>query len=256
VNCGGYSMYLTNGAAVLERKRKGLLVSKAVGFATLTHSTLGSIVLPEDSGYEADIEFGKEYLAPKAKVVHLPDWSGKTRAQAVMQAINGALAERKFTGSRERSYVNSNLPGKLDNLMTYPTPTDVVVDFLTQAIKREQLDGISLVKMTGEVEVAFSEVAELAPGVITQHASRAAMVAENYEQWREYFYRLMRPPVEGKTPPPPAVPAPDCPSDPKYKRVDEPPRKTVKQPEKKEEKKDEKSGDKPGSETPAETPEE
>jgi hypothetical protein len=232
VTCGEYSLFLMNGAAVLERKRHGMDISKAVGFATLTHETFGSVLFPEDSGYEAEIKFGKEYETPKSKAVLLPAWSAETRAKAVMLAINGALTDRKFASGRERSWVNSNLPGKLDKLMMHSTTTDSIVEFLTNAIQREQLDGATIVKMTGEVENACTEVTELVPSVISHHAGRAALVAENFEQWRDYFYRLMRPPVEPKDPknptPVPDAGDPNCPADKKYKRVEEPQPRKVK----------------------------
>jgi hypothetical protein len=231
VACGEYSLFTMSGATVLERKRHGMDIFKAVGFATLTHDTLGSMLFAEDSGYEADVRFGKEYVAPKAKQVLLPAWSAETRAKAVMLALGDVLAARKFTESRERSWVNTNLPGKLDKLMAYPTTTDSVFEFLSGAIEREQFNGATLVKMAGEVENAYAEVTELAPDVINHHAGRAAMVAQDYDQWHDYFYRLMRPPVEPKDPknPPAPVPTPDCPNDRKMKRVDNPPPRKVKQ---------------------------
>ena len=229
VACGEYSLFAMSGATVLERKSYGMDITKAVGFATLTHEVFGSILFTEESGYEAKVRFGKEYETPKALNVTLPDWSAETRAQAVMLSLGDVLAARKFTESRERSYVNTNLPLKLKKLMAYPTTTDSAFEFLSGAIEREQFNGASLVKMAGEVENAYAEVTELSPDVVNSHAGRAAMVAENYEQWHDYFYRLMRPPVEPKGQPQTPVPVPDCPNDKKMKRVDKPqPRKVIK----------------------------
>ncbi|MCG3185138.1 MAG: hypothetical protein ICCCNLDF_03326 [Planctomycetes bacterium] len=211
VTCEDYSLYVMSGTTVIERKRRGLSVAKASGFSTITHETFGSLLLDESSGYESDIDFGKEFSPPKAKRVSLPDWSSEARSQAVMLALDPDIQARKFSLAAERSYVQNKLPGKLEKLLEHPACTDCVVTWLRTAIRNEKLEGAAIVKMVGEVEIAYFDVSELAPDVINGHADRAAQVAESFDQWREYFYRLMRPPVEPKNPSQPVQPQPGQP---------------------------------------------
>ncbi len=236
VKCEDYTLFVMQGTTILERKRRSLNITKAAGFATITHDSFGSLLLDETSGYESSIEFGKEFSQPRAKRVSLPDWSGESRGQTVMQALEPDLQARQFNSNAERNYLLSKLPGKLEKLLQHAAGTDSVVAWLRSAIANPRLEGAAIVKMAGEVEIACIDVSELTPDAINAHADRAALVAESYEQWREYFYRLMRPPVEPKNPQPKPVPGgatgtPDCPNTnkDKLKRVDDPPAKKVKQ---------------------------
>ncbi|MCA8915886.1 MAG: hypothetical protein KDB90_10785, partial [Planctomycetes bacterium] len=222
-----YAVYLMHGAALIERKRHGMVVSKTVGFATVTHDTLGSVLLDESNGYESDIEFGKEYTEPKAKRVSLPDWASKSRRQDVMAALATVIADRKYSNN-ERSYVINSLPDRLDDLLIHATTNEAVITLLTTAIGNEKLNGAALIKLVSEVEVAYFDVAELTPEAITGHANRAAMAAEGFDQWKDYFYRLMRPPVEPKSKPSSTTTESSDPT--KLKRVDDPPVKKVKTP--------------------------
>ncbi|MCB9932472.1 MAG: hypothetical protein H6841_03530 [Planctomycetes bacterium] len=209
VKCDEYSLFVMSGTAIIERKRRGLNVTKATGFTTITHETFGSLLLDETSGYESEVEFGKEFGQPKAKRVSLPDWSSEARSQAVMMALDPDIQTRQFTQAAERAYLQNKLPGKLEKLLENPACTDCVVTWLRTAIGNEKLEGAAIVKMVGEVEIAYFDFSELNPDVINGHADRAASVAESFDQWREYFYRLMRPPVEPKNPnqPGPAQPS-------------------------------------------------
>jgi hypothetical protein len=235
VKCEDYTLFVMQGTTILERKRRSLNITKASGFATITHDSFGSLLLDETSGYESSIEFGKEFGQPKAKRVSLPDWSGESRGQTVMQALEPDLQARQFSSNAERNYLLSKLPGKLEKLLQHAAGTDSVVAWLRSAIANTKLEGAAIVKMAGEVEIACIDVSELTPDAINAHADRAALIAESYDQWREYFYRLMRPPVEAKPQPKPvpggASGTPDCPntSKDKLKRVDDPPAKKVKQ---------------------------
>lgn len=227
--CEDYTLHLSFGCAVVERKRRGLSVQKAVGFASLSHDEFGSVLLDTDSGYTIEAEFGKVADEPKSSVILLPDWSGEARSQLVMLGLDSALSDREFA-VRERSYVTSRLPGGVEKLTQFPTTTGSVRDFLKDAIGNEKLNGAAIIKLVGEVQVAYSDVTELTPDVINGHAGRAALVAEDYDQWRDYFWRLMRPPVQPKTPPAaqPSSGETDCPLEKdKLKRVDNPPRKPI-----------------------------
>lgn len=222
-----YTLYLNSGCAVVERKRRGFDVQKTLGFASLSHNEFGTVLFDEEFGYELSAEFGKAPGELHAKKLFLPDWSGESRSKSVMLAIDTALKDREYP-SREFKYVEDRLPGRLDKLMRHSTGEDTVVDFLVETLGNDQLDGGTLIMMVNEVEIAYLEVTELKPEVITHHAKRAAMVGENFNQWKDYFYRLMRPPVEPKNPPQP-IPtkggSTDCPNDDKLKRVENPPPK-------------------------------
>ncbi|MCB9893842.1 MAG: hypothetical protein H6839_05315 [Planctomycetes bacterium] len=220
-----YEVFLMHGAALIERKRHGMLVTKTVGFATITHDTFGSVLLDETSGYESDIEFGKEYAPPKARRVSLPDWASKSRRQDIMTALSPVIADRKYSAS-ERSYVINSLPDRLDDLLVHATTNESVITLLTTAIRNEKLTGAGLIKLVSEVEVAYFDVSELTPEAINDHANRAAMAAEGFDQWKDYFYRLMRPPVEPKSKSSSTTTESSDPT--KLKRVDDPPVKKVK----------------------------
>ena len=251
VTAEDYTLYLNHGCAVVERKRRGLVIQKALGFASVSHNEFGTILLDEEAGgYEVDVDFGKPIDESETKTLLMPDWLAESRSRAVMLAVGPALEARGFS-NREFKYVEDRLPKQLEKLLRHPAGNDTVTDFILESLDNEVIDGGTLVLMVNEVEIAYFEVTELTPGVISEHARRAAMVAENLDQWKDYFYRLMRPPVEPKNPPQPlpngnkTSGGSDCPNDDKLKRVEKPKKKIVKVPKETEE--PEAEEDKPSS---------
>lgn len=223
-----YTVHVSFGCALIERKRRGLSVAKSVGFASLSHDEFGSVLLDTDSGYEIEAEFGKVADEARKKIFKLPDWSSEARSQIVMMNLDSTLTTREF-GVRERSYVTSRMPGGVEKLVALPTTTESVSAFLKDVINNDKLNGAAIIKVLGEVQLAYNEVTELEPDVINGHAGRAALVAKDYDQWREYFWRLMRPPVEPKKQPTSTTTETECPNanKDKLKRVDNPPRKPI-----------------------------
>lgn len=229
VRADDFTVYLNHGCATVERKRRGLVVQKAIGFASVSHDEFGTVLLDVQSGYDLELEFGKPAGEPKARPQRVSDWLAESRAKTVMLAVQPALAERGYA-SRELRFVEDRLPTRLEKVLRHPTGSEGVRDFLVDSLANESLDGASLILMVNELEIAYLEVSELSPEVITDHARRAVLAAEDFTQWKDYFYRLMRPPVEPKNPPQP-VPAKggstECPNDDKLKRVDTPPKKKI-----------------------------
>lgn len=223
-----YTLHLSFGCAVVERKRRGLAVQKPVGFASLSHDEFGTVLLDTDAGYAIDAEFGKVADEPRAGFIQMPSWAWEARSQLVMLGLEEVLNSREFA-TRERSYVTSRLPGGVNKLVAYPTTTQSVTEFVTEGVNNDKLNGAAIIKMVGEVQVAYIEVTELTPDVINNHAKRAALVAESYDQWRDTFWRLMRPPVEPKNPPSSSSTETECPLEKnKIKQVEKPRKPTVK----------------------------
>ncbi|MEZ5991025.1 MAG: hypothetical protein R3E76_01550 [Planctomycetota bacterium] len=223
-----YTVHLSFGCAVIERKRRGLSVQKPVGFASLSHDEFGTVLLDTDAGYAIDAEFGKVADEPRTGFIQMPGWAWEARSQLVMLGLEDVLNERDFA-VRERSYVTSRLPGGVNKLVAYPTTTQSVTEFVAEGVQNEKLNGAAIIKMVGEVQVAYAEVSELTPDVINNHAKRAALVAENYDQWRDTFWRLMRPPVEPKNPPSSSTTETECPLEKnKIKQVEKPRKPIVK----------------------------
>lgn len=231
ITADAYTMYLNHGCAVIERKRRGLTVEQSFGFASISHDEFGTVLLDEQSGHELDVEFGKPVEEPRAKPIRIPDWSAESRAKVLLLALNESIRNREYP-AREFSYVEDRLPNRVEKLMRNTVGQDTVVEFFHRVLDNVLLDGGTLILMVSELEAAYMEVSELTPEVITDHAGRAAMVGENFDEWKDYFYRLMRPPVEPKNPPKP-VPTKggskdcpnECPNDDKLKRVENPPQK-------------------------------
>ncbi|MBZ0137968.1 MAG: hypothetical protein K8I27_16550 [Planctomycetes bacterium] len=207
-----FTLYLNHGCAVVERKRRGLAIQKPFGFASVSHEEFGTILLDDASGYELDLEFGKPAAEARKKVLALPGWSAESRSKSAMLAIMPLLKAREYP-AREFRYIEDRLPKRLDRVLSQPVSADAVIGFLTESIANNKFDAGTLIMMVNELEAAYLEVTELSPEVITTHAKRAALIGEDFTQWRDYFYRLMRPPVEPKS-----SGDTDCPNADKVKR--------------------------------------
>jgi hypothetical protein len=230
VKADDYTFLLNHGCAVIERKRQGILISKCVGFGSLAQDGFDTVLFEGTTGLELEAEFGKAAGEPKAKQINLPGWSAEARARTVLLSIGEALASRNYS-IRDRKFIDSNLPKRLEKLLVYPVGTDSVVTFLMNAVGNDKLESRALIDMVGEVEVAYLKIADLTPEAITLHAASAAFAAESYANWLERFYGLVQPQPADAGQPRPAGSSTttECPNaKPKLKRVSNPPpRRTV-----------------------------
>lgn len=191
-----YRFDLVSGCGLVSRKGKSFNVQLVLGSGVLTHGTLGTMSL--EAGTELETELAaKAYKQPKRTSQQLPDWSGDSRAITVLGMLEADIAAREFS-ARERRDLDRGLRSALERVMPYAVQVDSIVAALQYALGNRKLSGLDMVKLVKDIETAFSEVTELTPDVICGHAGRAALVAESQAEWRDYFYRLMRPAVAPK----------------------------------------------------------
>lgn len=228
-----HRLVVQSGSVFVERNRRGFEVSKAFGVATLTHDEMGSIAMPDDSAYKAEVNFSDTIYSEAAAqdLMLLPGYSAVSRARVVMSELTPALEAREF-GRDERAFVMSRVPGGLENLMVHPVSCDAVVDFMTRSVENSNFDGAALKVILDDALSAMIDYAELHSAEdIAGFAGRAALVAENYGNWKEYFNRLLRPAPSQPAKTPAKTGDADCPAEKnKLKRVDKPQRKVVKKP--------------------------
>lgn len=190
LHSGDYVFALSAGSAVLERRRRSLEVSHALGVGTLLHNELGSVVFDVSSTLR--VELDKPFDAPKVQTVMLPDWCADSRAQVVYTELELAIETRSFSAP-ERRYLDRSLPRSLEQLMRRPISALAAREFLTRGLENSRLDADSLCRMAGEVETAVVESPDYTPDQVCEFAGKAAFDAIDFTSWRENFYGLMRP---------------------------------------------------------------
>lgn len=187
-----YVFALSAGSAVLERRRRLLEVSHALGVGTLLHSQLGSVVFDVSSTLR--VELDKPFDTPKVQPVTLPEWCADSRAQVVFAELEPAIEARSFSAA-ERRYLDRSLPRSLEQLLRRPISAMAAREFLTRGLENSRLDADALCRMAGEVETAVVESPDYTPDQVSEFAGKAAFDAIDFASWREKFQALMRPAV-------------------------------------------------------------
>lgn len=219
-----YRFDLYSGFGVVGRKKQGFEIHMVLGTGQVSHNVLGTMALPAGTEFETTFN-AKTLKEPKQAPQQLPDWCGDSRAIAVLGKLEADLTAREFS-SRERRDLDRNLRSALERLLAHAVSADAIVSALQYAIANRKLSGSDLVKVVKELETAIAESTDLAPDAVCGFAGRAALVAESQAEWRDFFYRLMRPaaPANGTSGSSSSSSGTES-SDNKLRRVDSPTRK-------------------------------
>ena len=191
VHCESYVYYVKNGAASIERRQRGLNVRHYVGFSTLTHETMGSLVF--DRAATLDLEFGKNYpLCKFPATLPAPDWLARSRSASLWAEIEPRLAE-KFT-AREKRTLDQRLPRELDELMANALDRGAAHEFLSRALDNKKLDAACVIDMTRELRTQIADIRNSVPDNLAVHGARAAIKEStvDFATWREAFLGMAR----------------------------------------------------------------
>ncbi len=220
-----YRFDLHSGFGVVARKKQGFEIHMVLGTGQVSHNLLGTMAMAAGTEFETTFA-AKSMKEPRQAPQQLPDWCGDSRAIAVLAKLESDLTAREFN-SRERRDLDRNLRSALERLLAHAVSAEAVVSALQYAIANRKLSGSDLVKVVKELETAMAEATDIAPDAICGFAGRAALVAESQAEWRDFFYRLMRPaaPAGGTSGSSSSSSSGVESSDNKLRRVDSPSRK-------------------------------
>lgn len=242
LRCEDFTVSLAHGCAIVSRKRRGVSVRQGIGFATVMNDQ-GVQYL--EGSRESDLEFGRQPSEPREAKVMLPDWSGDSRANSVLAAIDHALMAREWR-SAERRYVDRTLSTVLRRSMRHPVEREHMVTFLEAVVGNTSLSGQDVCRIAADVETSFVEESAFTPGELARFAGTAADSVTDFAGWQSAYKLLLRPVQPAARPTRPAphgTPTPDdCPDAERdrVKRVERPAPRTP---------------PKPGEPAPRETPE-
>lgn len=232
LRCDDFTVSLAHGCTIVTRKRRGITIRQGLGFATVVNEH-GVQYL--EGGRESDLEFDRAMPEPREAKVMLPDWSGDSRTNSVLAAVDHALIAREWRAA-ERRYVDRTLSTVLRRTLRHPVESEHMVALLESIVGNTSISGNDICRIVADLETSFVEEATFTPSDLTKIARVAADTASDFATWQTSFKLLVRPPQP--QPARPVRPAPhgtpsgdDAPDSERIvKRVDRPQPKTPRKP--------------------------